>query len=215
MSALAVDVRGRVGTFTYALGFDSDTRVTALVGPSGAGKTTVLRAVAGLVRPTGGRIALGPRVLFDGASGVDLPARDRGVGLVVQGSALFPHLDVAGNIGFGLHRWGRGERDARVRELAELVELGARLTARPGELSGGQAQRVALARALAPRPELLLLDEPFGSLDLPLRRRMREALRAVLAKETARVLLVTHDADDVSELAERVVRVAGGHLEFQ
>ncbi len=130
--------------------------------------------------------------------------------MVFQSYALFPHLDVARNVGFGLHRWPEAERRARVAELTTLLELDGRLGAYPAELSGGQQQRVAIARALAPRPALLLLDEPFAAVDAPLRRRLRDGLRALLAQERVRSVLVTHDAADAAALAGKVVVVREG-----
>lgn len=204
MSRLEVDVSGEVGAFRYALNFSSSAQVTALVGPSGAGKSVTLRILAGLLQPSRGRVVLGQRVLLDRDAGVDVPCRARGLGFVLQDGCLFPHLDVAGNLGFGLAGWTTAERERRVAEVAELVELGSKLGARPSELSGGQRQRVALARALAPRPALLLLDEPFAALDPALRGRMRAALRDVLAREGARAVLVTHDAEEADEAGARV-----------
>lgn len=205
-----VDVRARVGRFDLDVSFSTDAPFTAIVGPSGAGKTLTLRLIAGLLRPDAGRVAVDGRALFDDRHGVDVPARSRRVGLVFQHHALFPHLDVARNIGFGLPDWDAGERTARVRALAQLVELEDRLDARPDELSGGQQQRVAVARALAPRPDLLLLDEPFAAVDTKLRERLRAGLQEALQTEGVRALLVTHDAADAAALADRVLVLEGG-----
>jgi len=180
--------------------------IGALLGPSGTGKTTLLRALAGLHPVAAGR------VLLRGEDMTAKPPEKRRVGLVFQDLALFPHLDVAGNIGFGLSRWPRAEREARVSELLArtgLTGMGARL---PHELSGGQQQRVALARSLAPRPDLLLLDEPLSSLDADLRPRLRDELRALLKAEGTAALLVTHDQDEAFAFAEVVGVMLDGQL---
>lgn len=212
MRGLFVDIEAQAGEFTLQLAFDSTAAVTALLGPSGAGKSLSLRAIAGLLRPARGRIVLDGRTLFDHEQKADLPARARRVGVVFQGYALFPHLDVGSNIGFGMVKASGAERARRVRELARLVELDDRLSARPSELSGGQQQRIAIARALAPRPDLILLDEPFASVDPALRQRLREGLGELLAREGVRALLVTHDVADALALAERVVRIERGRV---
>jgi len=211
VNGLSVDIVARQGDFDLQVAFDTSAAVTAILGPSGAGKSLTLRAIAGLLRPERGRIVLDGRTLFDHPQKIDLPARSRRVGVVFQGYALFPHLDVGANIGFGLVG-SAAERDRRVQELAALVELDDRLEARHSELSGGQQQRIAIARALAPRPQLVLLDEPFAAVDPALRQRLREGLRALLAREGVRVLLVTHDIADARALAERVVRMEHGRV---
>ncbi|HSK27297.1 MAG TPA: ABC transporter ATP-binding protein [Jiangellales bacterium] len=184
--------------------------VTALFGPSGAGKTTLLRCVAGLDRPDAGRVVVDGEV-WDG-EGRHLPARRRRVGLLFQDHALFPHLDVDGNVAYGLGRLPRRERAARVAEA--LASAGAAKLAgrRVRELSGGEAQRVALARALAPRPRLLLLDEPLSALDAPTRSRLRTELREVLVREATPTLLVSHDRTEVLALADRVAVLVDGRV---
>jgi molybdate transport system ATP-binding protein len=185
-------------------------------GPSGSGKTVTLMAVAGLLRPDAGRIVLDGRVLFDSAAGVDLPARERGVGFVFQDYALFPHLSVAENVGFGLACGVFGRPDAaarkRVGELLELAGLADLAEARPGKLSGGQRQRVALVRALARGPHVLLLDEPFAALDPLLRRRMRREVRSICAELGTPVALITHDPDDVAEFGGAVALYETGRV---
>ncbi len=179
---------------------------TALLGPSGCGKTTLLRVVAGFRRPDAGTVVLGGRVVA--GPGVHLPPEARGVGVVPQEGALFPHLDVGANVGFGLSRSAR--HAGRVAELLELVGLpgtGARM---PHELSGGQQQRVAVARALAPRPALVLLDEPFSALDAGLRGSVRADVAAAIAADGATALLVTHDQDEALSIADRVAVLRGG-----
>jgi ABC-type sulfate/molybdate transport systems ATPase subunit len=207
---LSVAVRRRLPAFALDVAFEVGGGVTALLGPSGAGKSLTLRAIAGLLRPDGGRVAVGGRVLFDAACGIDLPARERRVGYVFQQYGLFPHLTVAENVGYGLHARTRAERRARVGEVLDLVGLAAFAGRRPRELSGGQQQRVALARALAPEPAVLLLDEPLSALDVPLRRRLGDELRALHERTRTPMVLVTHDPDEAARVADAVVRVDGG-----
>ncbi len=181
--------------------------VTALFGPSGAGKTTVLRALAGLDR-AGGHVRYGAE-LWDGAS-VFVPARGRGVGYLFQDHALFPHLDVRGNVGYGLHAWPRERRGGRIDEV--LAQVGAAHLAgrRVAQLSGGEAQRVALARALAPRPRLLLLDEPLSALDTPTRQQLRVDIRGILVQQGIPAVVVTHDRAEALTLADRIVVLVDG-----
>ncbi|WP_217913292.1 ABC transporter ATP-binding protein [Miltoncostaea marina] len=174
----------------------------ALVGPSGAGKTSVLRAVAGADRPRRGRIALGERVLFDAERGVDLPPEARGVGYVFQEYALFPHMTVRDNVAFA--------GGARADELLARLGIAHLAGRRPGRLSGGERQRVGLARALARRPGVLLLDEPMAALDPHTRGRVRDELRALLREAALPALLVTHDLDDATALADRIGVMVGG-----
>jgi iron(III) transport system ATP-binding protein len=166
-------------------------QIGVLIGPSGCGKTTLLRAVAGLERASAGSILLSKTVVS--SAEVHLPAESRRIGMVFQDYALFPHLDVAHNVAFGIHHLPKAERLARVAEVLELVDLPDTAKRYPHELSGGQQQRVALARALAPKPQLLLLDEPFSNLDVDLRERLAHELRAILKKANATALFVTHD----------------------
>ncbi len=183
--------------------------IVCLLGPSGCGKTTTLRMVAGFVPPTGGTIAI------DGASVAHLPPYRRDTGMVFQHYALFPHLSVAENVGFGLRSLGvpRAEREQRVRETLALVELGPLAGRLPRELSGGQQQRVALARALAVRPAVLLLDEPLSNLDAQLRVRMREELRGLIRRLETTTLFVTHDQEEALVLADRIVVMNRGRVE--
>jgi iron(III) transport system ATP-binding protein len=165
--------------------------IGVLIGPSGCGKTTLLRAVAGLERASEGSITLSKAVVSKAS--VHLPAEQRRIGMVFQDYALFPHLDVVHNVAFGIHHLPKSERMARVQEVLNLVDLPDVAKRYPHELSGGQQQRVALARALAPKPQLLLLDEPFSNLDVDLRERLAHELRAILKKANATALFVTHD----------------------
>ena len=181
--------------------------IGCLLGPSGCGKTTVLRCIAGFEPVQEGVIRIGGRVVS--APGTTVAPEQRRVGMVFQDYALFPHLDVAGNIGFGL----RGERSARVSELASLVGLSGELDKFPHEISGGQQQRVALARALAPRPELLLLDEPFSNLDVDLRERLSLELRDIIKASGATAILVTHDQQEAFAMADEIGVLHEGHIQ--
>ncbi len=208
---LEVRLRLPIGSFLLDVDFQVPAGVTALFGPSGAGKTLTLRAVAGLVRPPEGRIVAGDRVLLDTAAGVEVPTRRRRVGYLFQQYALFPHMDVADNVAFGLDG-PPGPRRERVEQLLELVGLPGFGDRRPRDLSGGQQQRVALARALAPSPELLLLDEPFSALDGRTRRRLREELLRIHRATGVPLVLVTHDLPEVRQLAGEVVLLDGGRV---
>jgi molybdate transport system ATP-binding protein len=178
-----------------------------LFGPSGSGKTLTLRALAGLIRPAEGSIRCGERTLFDAARGVDVPPQARRVGYVPQHAALFPYLSVRGNVGFGV---ARAERAARVDHLLAALDLEALADRRPSSLSGGERQRVAIARALAPRPALLLLDEPFSALDRASRAELRAWFAAHVRAAGVVVVLVTHDRDEALALGDRLVRVEDG-----
>jgi iron(III) transport system ATP-binding protein len=185
--------------------------IGCLLGPSGCGKTTVLRCIAGFEGIREGEIRLAGRIVSGG--GVMLPPERRRIGMVFQDYALFPHLSVAGNIAFGLHALPAGERSARVQELAQLVGLPASLDRFPHEISGGQQQRVALARALAPRPELLLLDEPFSNLDVDLRERLSLEVRDIIKASGATAVLVTHDQQEAFAMADEIGILHQGRIQ--
>jgi iron(III) transport system ATP-binding protein len=184
-----------------------DAAVTAVLGPSGCGKTSLLRVVAGLLRPTAGRVSLGGSVVAD--AGVWVRPEHRRIGIVPQEGALFPHLDVAGNVGFGL-AGGRREKAARITELLALVGMEGSGPLRPQELSGGMQQRVAVARALSRRPDVVLLDEPFSALDAGLRDDVRADVLAAIRADGAAALLVTHDQDEALSSADRVAIMRDG-----
>jgi thiamine transport system ATP-binding protein len=199
----------RYGSLTAVSDVDlsvPDGSVLALLGPSGCGKSTLLRAVAGLERPATGRVC------WDGTDLAGVPVHRREFGLVFQDGQLFPHRDVAGNVAFGLRmeRMPGGARQARVTELLDLVGLSGYESRRSTELSGGEQQRVALARALAPRPRLLLLDEPLSALDRAMREQLAVDLARVLAGTTA--LVVTHDHDEAFTLADHVAVMRAGRI---
>ncbi len=180
----------------------------ALLGPSGCGKTTLLRVIAGLETPTGGTVS------FDGVDVTAIPAHRRGFGMMFQDHALFPHLDVAGNIEFGLKRsgWASERRTARVHELLGMVDLAGFGLRRIDNLSGGERQRVALARALAPQPKLLMLDEPLASLDRGLRERLVLELRGILQELGLPAIYVTHDQAEAFAISDRVAIMRAGEI---
>jgi molybdate transport system ATP-binding protein len=202
-----VPVRVDIGTplrgFRLEVALELGTEATALAGPSGAGKTTTLRAIAGLVQPERGRIEAG-EAWFDSERGIDLPPERRAVGFVFQDYALFPHLTVADNVGFG----GR----ARAPELLERLGIAHLAGERPGALSGGERQRVALARALARDPRVLLLDEPLAALDVRTRAAVRGELRSLLRELGIPALVVTHDFADAAALADRIAVLDRGRI---
>jgi iron(III) transport system ATP-binding protein len=185
--------------------------IGCLLGPSGCGKTTVLRCIAGFEGIREGEIRLAGKVVS--GRGVMLPPERRRVGMVFQDYALFPHLPVSGNIAFGLHAMPGPERVARVAQLAQLVGLSTSLDKYPHEISGGQQQRVALARALAPRPELLLLDEPFSNLDVDLRERLSLEVRDIIKASGATAVLVTHDQQEAFAMADEIGVLHQGRLQ--
>jgi len=210
VSRLDVALQKRLPDFTLDVAWTGAEGKVVLFGPSGAGKTLTLQCLAGLVRPDAGRVVVDGRVYFDAAAGVDLPPQQRRLGYVFQGYALFPHLSVLENIGFGLRSRPRRERVDRARAVTARLGLGGLESRRPGELSGGQRQRVALGRALAIDPALLLLDEPLSALDQPMRRALGDDLKRVLDDWGIPAVLVTHDFTEAYRLADRIVVYEGG-----
>lgn len=184
-----------------------DGAVTAVLGPSGCGKSTLLRVIAGFLRPTAGAVEIGDRMVV--GPGTFVAPERRNVAIVPQDGLLFPHLDVAGNIGFALPRKDRAQR---VAELLDLVGLPGMQKARPHDLSGGMQQRVAVARALAPRPDVVLLDEPFSALDVGLRAQVRSEVLGALRASGATTVLVTHDQDEALSCADEVAVLRNGRV---
>lgn len=185
--------------------------VFAILGPSGCGKTTTLRLVAGFERPDSGEIRLGANPVATSTRWV--PPEKRGVGIVFQDYALFPHLTVAQNVAFGLRSFPEAQRDKIVKTMLEMVGIGQHARRYPHELSGGQQQRVALARSLAPCPVVLLLDEPFSNLDADMRTQMRREVQRILKEAETTTILVTHDQEEAFILADRVALLNQGRLE--
>ena len=205
--------------FDLAARLATDAPFVALYGPSGAGKSLTLQSMAGLVRPSAGHVRIAGRVLFDSASAVDVPAPQRRTGYLFQDFALFPLLSVFDNVAFGLRTWYRRRLAAadreRVMELLAGFGLAGLAASRPSSLSGGQQQRVALARALACQPQVLLLDEPFASLDTMLRQELRAELATLCRQRSIPVLMITHDIEDVLQLADVVCVYEHGRVARQ
>lgn len=210
---LALEARHALRAFALDVALDVEPgRCLALTGPSGAGKTTVLQIVAGLLRPDVGRVACGDELWLDTSRGRNLPPERRRVGVVFQDYALFPHLSARDNVAFGMAGSARSERRRRAQDALDRLGVGALAAARPGDLSGGERQRVALARALAPEPHALLLDEPLAALDARNRARAAHELQRTLAAAEVPVLLVTHDFGEAALLATDVAVLDGGRV---
>lgn len=209
---LEVAVQHRMGAFDLDVSFEAPAGVTVLFGRSGSGKTSVINAVAGLVRPDRGRIAVSGRVLLDTARGVSLPPHRRRIGYVFQDGRLFPHLNVRGNLTYGTRFAPKGAARADIDEVVEMLGIGALLDRRPGALSGGEKQRVAIGRALLSAPDLILADEPLAALDearkaeiLPYFERLRDVV-------SVPILYVSHSASEVARLATTVVALDNGEV---
>ncbi len=195
------------------IGFSSAARCLALFGDSGAGKTTILNAIAGLLRPRHARIVLDDQILIDTSAGIDMPPATRGVGYVFQDGRLFPHLSVRANLLYGAQ--ARQRKASQFNRLVELLELGTLLDRRPQNLSGGERQRVAIGRALASEPRILLLDEPLTGLHREARLQVLDHLRRLKQELRVATLLVSHQADEVIALADEVIRMHAGTLGAQ
>lgn len=209
---LTVDVEQQLGEFLLEAAFEVSAGVTALFGPSGAGKTSLINMVAGLSRPDRGRIVLGDDILFDAAARIDVPAWRRRIGYVFQEGRLFPHLSVRQNLDYGRRMNGVARDNRAFDHVVDLLGIGHLLDRRPGKLSGGERQRVAVGRALLMRPRLLLLDEPLASLDttrkldiLPYLERLRDEARVPM-------IYVSHEAGEVKRIASRVVMLERGRV---
>jgi molybdate transport system ATP-binding protein len=212
LEMLSVDVEKQLGDFTIAAALAAAGGATALFGASGAGKTSLINMIAGLLRPDRGRIALDGTTLFDDAARIDVPAWRRRIGCVFQEGRLFPHLSVRHNLDYG--RWmGRHAADpAAFAHVVELLDIGPLLDRRPGKLSGGERQRVAVGRALLMRPRLLLLDEPLASLDAARKGEILPYLERLRDEARVPIIYVSHDAAEVRRLATRVVMLEAGRV---
>jgi len=209
-------VGGKQRRFELCVRFETRARRTVIYGPSGAGKSLTLQALAGLLTPDRGRIAIDGEVLYDSAAGIDVPARRRRFGYLFQDYALFPHLNVRQNVAFGLSKgWRNPSRQAggeAVERWLQVFELADVAKQRPSELSGGQRQRTALARALVNSPRALLLDEPFSALDPALRERMRQELDELLVRIGLPIVMITHDPDDLARFGEAALLMRDGRI---
>jgi molybdate transport system permease protein len=208
--ALEVAITKRMPGFALDVHFTAGRAPVALLGASGSGKTLTLRAIAGLIRPETGRIALDGRTLFDSGARINVPSRARRIGLVFQNYALFSHLTVAQNIEYGLHGMARAERSQRMREQVQRMHLDGYADRYPHQLSGGQQQRVALARALAPDPDVLLLDEPLAALDVHLRSQVEKQLIETLADYDGVTVLVSHNLEEAYRVCRQLVVLDAG-----
>jgi ABC-type sulfate/molybdate transport systems ATPase subunit len=210
--ALEVQIEKRLPEFTLDVSFTAGNPPLSILGPSGAGKTMLLRCIAGLERPERGRVLLEGRVLLDTERHIQVPARDRRVGILFQHYALFPHRTVGENIAFGLQKLPSEERAQRVSSLLERVHIGGLERRYPREISGGEQQRAALARALAVEPEALLLDEPLSALDTHLRSQMETQLQETFAAYHRPTLLVTHNIEEAYRLGEQILVLTRGRV---
>ncbi len=216
MSALRVQLTRTVHpSLKLDVSFELGAECGVLFGASGAGKTTLLRLIAGLNRPDTGRLELGPTVWFDHARRIHVPLRHRRVGMIFQDDLLFPHLDVAANLRFGLKGWPRADANSRLNQVSALCGIEHLLARRPETLSGGERQRVGLARALAPRPRLLLADEPVSALDLPTRNALVDRLRLIQRAESIPLLYVTHSPAEAVALGDRLFLLQNGTIAAQ
>src|ERR1019366_10735702 len=209
---LVVEVEKQLGEFSLNALFAGESGATALFGPSGAGKTSIINMIAGLLRPDRGRIVLDGEVLFDDAAHINVPAWRRRIGYVFQEGRLFPHLSVKHNLDYGRWMGGHAADPAAVSHAVELLDIGHLLDRRPGKLSGGERQRVAVGRALLMRPRLLLLDEPLASLDEARKQDILPYLERLRDEAKVPMIYVSHDAAEVRRIASRVVRLDGGRV---
>lgn len=184
--------------------------IVALLGNSGSGKSTLLRLLCGLARPQSGNIVLNGQTLT--SKNTFIPPEKRNIGMVFQDYALFPHMTIKKNIGFGISHLPKQERESRIKEVLELVNLSHKENDYPHELSGGEQQRIALARSLAPRPDILLLDEPFSNLDANLKTQIRRDLKEIIKNADITCLFVTHDYDDARDIADHIIEIDNGKI---
>jgi molybdate transport system ATP-binding protein len=210
---LLVDVEKRLGEFSLSARFETGSGVTAVFGPSGAGKTTLVNMISGLVAPDRGRIAIDETVLFDSERRINLPPHRRRIGYVFQEGRLFPHLSVGHNLDYGRRMCGLPPDAAQAARIVGLLDIGGLLERRPGRLSGGERQRIAIGRALLMRPRLLLLDEPLASLDVARKREILPYLERLRDEVGVPMVYVSHHAAELRRLASSVVRLAGGQVE--
>jgi len=210
MTMLAVDVEKRLGQFSIAVRFETEAGVTALFGPSGAGKTSLVNMIAGLVEPDRGRIMIAGAVVFDSQGRINVPTHQRRIGYVFQEGRLFPHLSVAANLDYGRRMSGLTADPAETKRIVDLLDIGHLVDRRPGKLSGGERQRVAVGRALLMRPRLLLLDEPLAALDAARKREILPYLERL--RDEVPMVYVSHHAGELRRVATSVVRIEAGRV---
>lgn len=214
---LKVDVRKRLASagkddFCLSVAFEVGSGFTVLSGPSGAGKTTTLKLIAGIVSPDDGLISLNENAYFDSANGTDLPIQDRQVGFVFQDYALFPHFTALQNVAYGIRASNRTERDERAKEMLNLFKIEKLYNRRPREMSGGEQQRVALARALAADPAIVLLDEPLSAVDVKTRSKLLDEIELAQQRIDIPFIYVTHNADEAARLGKFHVTLDNGSV---
>jgi molybdate transport system ATP-binding protein len=212
LTVLRVDVFKQLGGFAVDASFTSEGRVTGLFGTSGAGKTSLINMIAGLLTPDRGIIAIGKEVLDDTAAGLHIPAHRRRIGYVFQDARLFPHLDVRRNLDYGRRMNGLARDAANEAHIVDLLDIGHLMDRRPGKLSGGERQRVALGRALLAQPRLLLLDEPLGSLDEERKTEILPYLIRLRDETGVPMVYVSHDPDELRQLATQIVILKRGRV---
>ena len=207
---LELDLTARIGNFPLKAAFQTDAGVTALFGPSGAGKTSLVNMLAGLLRPSRGRIVVQDHILFDSELGIDLAPEQRRLGYVFQESRLFPHMTVAGNLSYGRRLVGKDRPKIDFDAVVDLLALAPLLARRPGTLSGGERQRVAIGRALLASPGLLLMDAPLANLDAPRRSEILPFIEGLRRQLDISIVYVSHNMDEIVRLADQLIVMAEG-----
>ena len=207
---IEVDVERRLGSFHLAVRFSAQAPILGLFGRSGSGKTSVINAIAGIVRPARGTIRINDACLFDAAKGIDVPPDKRRVGYVFQDALLFPHMDVEANLLYGQRRHAPADRFIDEARVVELLGLRALLKRRPASLSGGEKQRVAIGRALLAQPRILLMDEPLTSLDIPRKTEILDYIERLRDELRIPIVYVSHSVEEITRLADTVVALADG-----
>jgi len=207
------ETKGKRNVFSLDVNFEMKNELVVLFGPSGSGKTTLLKCISGITHPDNGKITVGDIAYFDSDRNINLPIQKRNLGFVFQTYTLFPHMNVRKNIECGLKGWEKGEKEKRVREMLDLLHIEELETRYPSQLSGGQKQRVALARALAPKPRLLLLDEPFSALDRAVRIEFAEIIKNLQKEIGIPLLFITHSLDEAFLLADRILILYRGEVQ--
>lgn len=207
------EINGKKGTekdFMLDVSFEMENELVVLFGPSGSGKTTLFKCISGITEPDDGKITVGSKVYYDEDQKINLPIQKRNLGYVFQNYTLFPHMNVRKNIECGLKGWEKEDREKRIVEMLNLLHIEELETRYPSQLSGGQKQRVALARALAPKPGILLLDEPFSALDMEIRTKLAEKIKNLQNKIEIPLLFITHNLEEAFLLADRILILHGG-----